>query len=438
MDLHEFNIRVLNSIGIIDETGKGHLSRVIGEGTSPFTINGKRVVLPTSEHLRSNGEGTIIYHPLSENITRAESDMIKSLRDSIMYKLTLTSVTLISELGRVAATPSEHKRLDPASGKYLKQLSEMDERTYEFLQKVILRIAPEPEKRLVSISLRKGQKADGVLRSVKFKFPVLDALLTDEPDLLGVKYPSKKARNTLRALFEIVLGDEETRAAYDYGSKNMVAPYFHALMTGYYNMASHLNDVVKQHKKLLGKEIVESLTIDLTWYEGMETLAEMRRLVPPQEGNEGAIIVSEPKSKDEIAEKVASRIAPANRDRASREKEDEAVDLPWGEEREAARRPAERRPEPQKRGKSLDEFLHGGRRDDDDRRHGFGRRSEDRSSYSFSRDRDSIRERSFGRGSERRYDSGGRDRDRDFGFNRRDERSFGRRSFGNGSGRLGF
>jgi len=438
MELHEFNIRVLNSVGIVDETGKGHLSRVVGEGTSPFTINGKRVVLPTSEHLRSNGEGTIVYHPLSENITRSESDMIKSLRDTIMYKLTITAVSLITELGRVAATPSEHKRLDPASGKYLKNLADMDERTYDFLNKVILRIAPEPEKRLVSISLRKGSKADGVLRMANFKFPVLDSIIADEPDLLGVKYPSKKARNSVRALFEIVLGDEATRASYDYGSKNMVAPYFHALMMGYANMATHLNGVIKTHKKLLGKDLVESLTIDLTWMEGMESLADMRRLVPPQEGNEGAIIVAEAKAKEDVTEKVAARIAPVNRDRPVRESSKaEAVDLPWEDDGRPARETPTRREtaQPQKRGKSLDDFLTGGRREDD-RRGAFGRREEDRS-FSFGRDtRGNDRASSFGRGSERSFSMG-----RDSGFSssfRRDDRAPTRRTFGAGSSRSGF
>lgn len=438
MDLHEFNTRVLNSVGIVDETGKGHLSRVVGEGTSPFTINGKRVVLPTAEHLRSSGESTIIYHPLSENITRGESDMIKSLRDTIMYKLTITAVQLLGELGRVAATPSEHKRLDPASSKYLKQLSEMDERTYEFLQKVLLRIAPEPEKRIISISLRKGQKADGVLRSVKFKFPVLDSILSEEPDLLGVKYPSKKARNTIRALFEIVLGNEEERAAYDYGSKNMAAPYFHALMTGYYNVATHLNTLIKQHKKLLGKDAAEALTIDLSWNEGMDNLPEMRRLVPPQEGNEGAIIVAEPKSKEELTEKVASRIAPVNRDRPVREKAEEVVDLPWEDDNRPTRETPTRREQPQqqRRGKSLDDFLTGGR-SEDDRRHSFGRRTEDRGAgFSFNRDRGSERERSFGRGNERRFDMGTGGRDFGGGFGR--DRAPARRSFGAGTGRTGF
>jgi hypothetical protein len=470
MDLHEFNPRVLNAIGIIDETGKGHLSRVLGENRySPFMIGEKRVVLPTSEHLRSDDKGVVVYHPLSENITRGESDMIKSMRDQIMFKLTVIAVQLISELGRVAATDSEHGRLDAASSKYLKQVSGMDARSYEFLKKVILRIGPEPEKRLISISLRKGNK-DGVLRAAKFKFPVLDQLLTDEHELLGMKYPSKKARQNLIALFEIVLGDEDTRASYDYGSKNMAAPYFHALMMGFNAFATHLNDVIKKHKKLLGKAVDEDgketgrwmsddLHIDLSWVEGMDDLAEMRRIVPPQEGNEGSIIVAEPKDVAKTAEKISSRIAPPTRSSTEGRRAERAdeMDLPFDvddDTNQGARSARGEVPPPPRRNgaKSLDDYLSGGR-DRDDRRGGGDRDRDDRgSSWSRDRGRDDDR-RSWGRDRDTR---GGRDDDRrgryDLGLDRdrgreeergtswsrtdfrREERSSsGRRPFGSGS-----
>lgn len=468
MDLHDFNPRVLNAIGIVDETGKGHLSRVLGEDrTVPFMIGEKRVVLPTSEHLRTDDSGVLIYHPLSENITRGESDMIKSMRDQIMFRLTVIAVQLISELGRVAATDSEHSRLGKDASKYLKQVSGMDARSYEFLKKIILRIGPEPEKRLISISLRKGNK-DGVLRAAKFKFPVLDQLLTDEHELLGVKYPSKKARQNLIALFEIVLGDEDTRAGYDYGSKNMAAPYFHALMMGFNAIATHLNGVIKTHKKLLGHAVdadgketgrwlADDLMIDTSWVEGMDDLAEMRRIVPPQEGNEGCIIVAEAKDVAKTAEKLTSRIAPATRSSGESRKADRAdeLDLPFDVDDNTNQGTRARREEPPARrtgGKSLDDYLSGGRdsRRDDDRRGSDRDRDSRWSRDDRSRDRDDRGSRwnnRDGRDS-RDTDRGGRrfdlglDRDRESeretswsreDFRREERGSSGRRPFGSGS-----
>jgi len=448
MELHDFNARLLNSLNIIDETGEGHLSRRLGDSYTPFTIGGKRVVLPTSQNLREVDKNTIVFHPLSENITRGESDVLKAMRDSIMYELTMRSVSVMLELARVAATPSEHKRLDPSSSKYLKDLQDMDEKTYLFLKdKVLMRVGPEPEKRLISISLRKGDKRDGVLRRVQFKFPVLEVLLSDEPSILGVKYPSQKARNTLRTLFQIVLGDEETRAGFDYGSKNHTAPYLHALLMGYSNLAEHLNRVIATHKKLLTPELANDLTTDLSWFEGLEEMAEMRRVVPPQEGNQGSIIVQEGTG-EQVTEKVATRLMPADRRHKLQEATaDDSDTPPWEEtvvedDRRDSRRDTAPAQAAKPRGKSLDEYLGRGREPEHDP---FARRGRERGSRfegrderrpvdrrevdRFSRDRRDD-DRGFGRG--RNIDLG-RDRDdrdirggRDSRWDsRRDDRGFG-------------
>ena len=454
MDLHKFNAKLLGCIGIADETGKGHLSRVMANGSSmPFTIGGKRVVLPTKENLRTPEDNTIVFHPLSENITRSESEVLKAMRDTIMYQLTVRSVTLLTEMARVAATPSEHKRLDAASQRYMKKLGDFDERAYETVRKGLVRVGPEPEKRLISIALRKGKQADGVLRRASYKFPVLESVLGDDPDLLGVKYPSKKARQAIRTLFEVVLGDEATRASFDYGSKNLTAPYFDALMNAFFNMANHLNQVIETHRKLLGKAVdsdgnvldhdaADDLLFDLSWYEGMDNLVEMRKLVPPQEGNEGNIIVQAPK--EEAPERVAERIAPP-RDRAPapvrRETRAEPEDLPWDTDDRSA--PVVRSEAPVLKRKSLDDF---GRRDDrrDDRDY------RDRDRYYDDRDRrDRYDSRDYRRDDRRddrppvrRIDLGldtGRDRDRYYDDRRdyrRDDRGPVRREFGGGTPRM--
>lgn len=460
MDLHKFNSKLLGCIGIADETGKGHLSRVMANGSSiPFTIGGKRVVLPTKENLRSPEDNTIVFHPLSENITRSESEVLKAMRDTIMYQLTVRSVTLLTEMARVAATPSEHKRLDAASQRYMKKLGDFDERAYETVRKGLVRVGPEPEKRLISIALRKGKQADGVLRRASYKFPVLDSVLGDDPDLLGVKYPSKKARQAIRTLFEVVLGDETTRASFDYGSKNLTAPYFDALMNAFFNMANHLNQVIETHRKLLGKAIdsegnvldhdaADDLLFDLSWYEGMDNLVEMRKLVPPQEGNEGNIIVQAPKEKEDAPARVAERIAPP-RDRAPapsrQESRPEPEDLPWDTDDRAA--PVIRSEHPVLKRKSLDDF---GRRDErgtrdryDDRDRHYDDRRDSRDSrdryYDDRRDsRDSRDYRRDERPPVRRIDLGldtGRDRYDDRRDFRRDDRGPARREFGGGTPR---
>lgn len=273
-----------------------------------------------------------------------------------------------------------------------------------------------------------------MLRSAKFKFPVLEQLLNDDKEILGLKYPSKKARQTLIDLFEFVLGDDEKRASYDFGSKNMIAPYFHALMSGFAAIAKHFNDIAKRHKKLLGKAIdndgqpldhwaYEELTTDLSWLDGMDDLNSMRKLVPPQAGNEGVIIVAEAKDVERASSKLNARLAPSSRSSGEIEQSREVSDVPFDTDDD---RPGVRnvpRKESSNR-KSLDEVLRGNRRDreDEDRR----RDRDDR----YGRDRDD-------RGRTRHYNLGRDDdrdsRDRDDRFSRdRDDRgsSRGRSDFG--------
>ncbi|MCY1300792.1 hypothetical protein D9M70_503730 [compost metagenome] len=272
----------------------------------------------------------------------------------------------------------------------------------------------------------------------------METLLENDRDLLGVKYPSKKARANLIALFEVVLGDDEERKAFNFGSKNLTAPYFHALMTGFFNVATRLNNVVKKHKKLLGADLAEELTIDLTWQEAMDDLGELRKKVPPQEGNEGEIIVSTKKERERVADQLAERIAPPVRELAASRKpaREEKIDLPWDDD--AAPVTAVRGDAKRREGKSLDDYLGGGRsrdRDRDDRRDRprFSDRDRDDRGGRFGRDRDTGPRFNLGLDDDR-DDRGGRSRfsDRDF---RRDERGSSRRDsrpFGSGHSRSGF
>lgn len=380
MELSEFNEGLLGSLKIKD-TGDGMLSWVYADNTKPFTVTGKRAILPTADNLRHPKDGTIVFHPLSENIARSESDMIKALRDAAMYRLTTAAVTMIQEMARVAASPSEHKGLGEQASRYLKNVTELDERTYDFIRKVMLKIGREPDRRLVSISLHKGKDRDGVLRRASVKFPVLDALESDSPTLLDVKYPSKKAKAMTKAIFEVVLGDAETRESYSYGSSNMTAPYFHALMTSYSLIAGRLNEVLRKHTKLFGKDFVEETVFDLSWVEGLDELPALRRVVPPQEGNEGAIVVAKAAAvEEEPSRAVAERIAPRDRRPA-------AESLPWEGERDPA--PVRRRdnaPVSTKKGISLDDFFgNDGRRGGSARTDDWGRRDRDWNDESFSR-----------------------------------------------------
>lgn len=215
----------------------------------------------------------------------------------------------------------------------------------------------------------------------------------------------------------------------------MIAPYFHALLSGFASIAKHFNDIAKRHKKLFGKAIndngelshwaYEDLMTDLSWVEGMDDLGAMRKLVPPQAGNEGAVIVAEAKDVDRAANKLSSRLAPGSRKSSEIEQPREVADLPFDTKDD---RPGVRnvpREETAKR-KSLDDVLRGNRRDDRDR--GDRRYDRDDRYGRDSRDRDDRRTRHYNLG--RDDDRDDRD-DRRFSRDDRDDRSSrGRSDFG--------
>lgn len=436
MDLIEkFYEPLLKGLSIEDLSGAGILSSTFNpEKPQAVTVGGKRLVLPIKDILRAGKkEDQIVFHPLSENVTRAESEIIKALRDWIQWRNQSVVAFLAGEMGRVAASPSEHKKLDSKSKRYLQQVTDFDEKTYNALIKLLSRVTPDPDRRILSISLRAGSKSkdDGTLRSANVHFPIIEDLEKDDLEVFEFKLPSKKAKGRIHALFEIILGNADIRESFSYGSRNMEAPYLHALLTTHSRIAGHLNMIVATHAKLLGEDMAAQLTTDLSWVPGLEEFAKYRVMVPPQTGNEGNVKVEDlaktlkkdTKGKTGTAgdkPRTVLMAPPADREPEKAEKEDD--DLPWeGEDefvdkrkvlRTDTRTPAREEP----KGSGVSDYLsrlRGG--DRDDRRGGGG---------SILRDRDTRSGAGF-----RSNNRGGNDR---FGGRGNDR---GGRSVGRGSGR---
>jgi hypothetical protein len=387
MDINDdFYIPILSGLAIQDLTGTGYLSSVANpEKPQAVTVKGKRLVLALKEVLRAGKkDDQIIFHPMSENVTRAESDVIKALRDFIQWRNQTVGVLLITELGRVASTPSEHKNYPAKAKKYLQQVTDFDEGNYVTLLKLLKTVKPDPDRRILSLTLRQGSKTkdDGVVRSCLVHFPIFEDFEKDDLTVFDTKMPSKKAKARIAKLFEIVFGDEETRKSFSYGSRNMDAPYLHSLLTVHARLAEHFNALVATHAKILGEELTAMLTTPLDWVPLLEEFSTMRNLIPPQSGNEGAIRVdahAKDKEKASTLKKEVTRelLAPP----VDREPEPERS-LPWEGERDdtpAVRRDRggreEREPvraerSVEKKGMTMAEYLaaeRGGDRDDDRR-----------------------------------------------------------------------
>ena len=110
MDINkDFYEPVLAGLSIKDVDGNGILTSVFNPDKLQIVmVGGKTLVLPLKEVLREGKkEDRIVFHPLSENVTRGESDTLKALRDYIQWRHQSVGILLITELARVAASPSE-------------------------------------------------------------------------------------------------------------------------------------------------------------------------------------------------------------------------------------------------------------------------------------------------------------------------------------------
>lgn len=385
MDHIQFYEAFLKSVWIEDIGGAGQLFSLYNpDKPVPVTLGGKTLWLPLKDVLREGKkEDRVVFHPASENITRAESDVIKQARDLVQLRVAFVISGLAENMARVAATNSLHKGLGKA-GKYLLKVPEFDEKTYLEVDKLIKRQTPDPDRRIVSINLRQGSKTkdDGVIRSTLVSFPLMDELENpDSLEVFGKNLPSKKAKERIRCLFEVILGDKETREGYSYGSRNMEAPYLHSLLSAYANLLKRLNEIVETHAKLLGPEDTAALTTSLDWLPGLEELGRYRSAVPPQAGNEGAIKVVDAERNRPSGTEVARSVLAPVADRGSEST------LPWEDEPAPAARVTRDAPAPA-RGRQAEPEQSGSLRDYLARQNGGGRQAE---TNRFGRDTDSRR-----------------------------------------------
>lgn len=419
MNILEFYTSVLKSVEIVDTDGEGMLSGYYNGDYNPVTVmGGKRLVLPTQEILRAGSwEKRVAFHPLSEKITRTESPVLKTLKDAISLRTDTILITLADALMHAAASPAMHKKMGgPKATGYLVKLPEVKEKTYNTLKR-ILAATKQPQYRLVNYYLKHGSKGeDGAARTCVVTFPIFDDLEEDGPGtVFGVKVDGKEKKNLL-ALFEYIFGDAEERKMYSYGSNNPEAPYFHALLTSWYKMATRINVLLDRHKKHV--ENVEAMTVGLEWAEALDSFALYRGMIPSLEGNEGSIetpVAVEGNLPDlkERAQRTFNRPTPA--ETASRET------MPWEDDK-----PSSRRPEPEAPKRREEQSSHGGAIGLEEFRAQFERNREESVGDSWGARQQRDRKRGFADGfRDARDDSGrdnprGRDRDRDrSGFSRR-------------------
>lgn len=295
MNINDFYKSILNCGNL--STDKDGYASVKGSN-APVLISGKRLVLPTNNQLSSgNWSEKIVFHPLSENILRGESEVIAKMRNVFNIRLNYTFAAIAQNLFSIVASSAEHHLLTPEQSEMLSIISEVDNTTLELFNKVTLSALKEsPDKTFINIFLKRGGTINGKKHSRVgiVTFPLYEELKnTDQEIFHGIKLRVKD-RLAFKQLHEYIFPNLDVAEKYNFGSDSNIAPFFHALMGTVLGVGSKFNDVLE----LFSKEIDDSqvLVFDSEWVETIENLNEMTpqiRLIPMQAGNEGSLKVGE-------------------------------------------------------------------------------------------------------------------------------------------------
>jgi hypothetical protein len=293
MNLIDLYTSILKTANLIC-SDDGFISVQIADTTQPAMLKGKRLVLPLPMHLsNAKKDDIVIFHPLSEHISRGESDVLEKFRSMLNIRLNYTIGILGYQLLLIAASTGEHAKLNPDQSEFLSKVKNADEKTIETFAKLMAAMpTSQTVKCFTSIYLKRG----AMLHDKKYPragivgFPLYKELTTTEGDVFGVKVRVKD-RATFISLLEYMFPMIAEPNAYSYGTISEVAPFLHALMQTVLKLASPLNDLlVLFQNKMEGSE---ELLFEDEWVETFENLGVMVpeiRKIPTQNGNEGAVI----------------------------------------------------------------------------------------------------------------------------------------------------
>lgn len=296
MELIELYKNIVGCCGMVSDAD-GFLSFKLENNSTPAMVNGKRLVLPTQAQLMNSDQtNRIVFHPLSENIVRGESDVVSKLRSAFNIRLNVTFAAIAQNLLRLIASAAEHHKLTPDQSELLSLVKDVDDKTLTAFTKMMLNsIGDSPEKSFINIYLKRRCIIDGKIwgRGGVVSFPLMDELQKEQEQYYGVKLRAKD-RSALIQLHEYIFPGLTKPEQYNRGSDSAVAPFLDALMKTVMSVVSKFNDVLELYGSLIDEH--DELVFNSDWvesFENLETLLPQIRQIPMQAGNEGRARVGE-------------------------------------------------------------------------------------------------------------------------------------------------
>lgn len=286
-ELIDFYKKIASSLGL-DYDNEGYLS--IRSSDLPATVENKRLVLPTREILRrSPWDECIAFHPMSENIYRGESDVLRALKRYAMFRIgSIISLTMAA-LTNLASNEALHNTLTPSQAEILSLMPNSDAKTLDTFEKIINLHSTRGKNKLVNIYLKHGgrYKGEDFSRVSVVTFPITKEFQNADRTIFGVKLTVKDFK-AFRALFCYILPDCEVPETYSFGSRDLSTPYLDCLLTSFSKIASALNKVVYKFKDHL-KDDFDDIVCDLDWVEELGDLTRYIGIIPTLQGNDGEL-----------------------------------------------------------------------------------------------------------------------------------------------------
>ncbi len=298
MDILDIYRSIMRAAGFT-VTEDDMISVVSGDKSKPFTIEGKRLVVPSTKQTSvANWENRLAFHPLQENTMAGESKVMKALRGAFNIRLNYVTGTVLTNLVRIAVeVETTQGKLTPDQQQFLSLTKDADQRSFDDLAKILDEMpVNQIEKQFVRIFVRKGGIYKGTPHSRLgvTAFPLYNELKQEAAKkgkhaIYGVNVRVKDMElymNLLQYIFPRIAEPE----AYNFGSNSRLVPSIHALMSTVMLLASELNTAVDLFKNVIEKS--EELLFDAGWVEGfqdIDTLAAKARMIPMLPGNEGSM-----------------------------------------------------------------------------------------------------------------------------------------------------
>jgi hypothetical protein len=292
--VNEFYKQIL-SLGSLVADKEGLISAMVEDMSVPFTVKGKRLALPTKENMGKTTD-LCIFHPLSENFLRGESDVMQKYRSAINTRLNYVIGCMMGDLLTLITSTQEHQKLNPDQSELLSIVHQADEETLNRFSKIaeVIKksaLSGDKDKSFVNIYLKKTAHIGGKIykRGAIISFPFYKELMKKEKTVYGVTLRNKD-RDAIQKLIEFIVPDIAADDSYNRGSGGDISPFLDALLKGVIGIASNINSIAANYKDFLG--MYDSYIYNADWVDTMENINALEseiRMIPMQAGNEGSV-----------------------------------------------------------------------------------------------------------------------------------------------------